>query len=1142
MVMKKNMMGKSLRRTIRSSLGRYLAIVAIIALGSGMFVGQRITKPDMVKTGQTYTDEQNMFDLRLLNTYGWDRDTVNAVAGIEGVSGAEGSVYLDAYVQIGEGGEDSVYRLHSIPESINQVYLLGGRMPTAANECLMDGSRYGDSTIGSTVTVSQNNSADTLDDLAYHTYTVVGYVSTPLYMDMTRDNTTLGNGTLNTYIYIPADAFLVDYYTEIHVTIPGDWTIYSREYSDVMDEMADILKTQITPMANERYETLKAEAQSQYSTGWAEYQDGLLAYEDGKAELKTQLSEALAQIQEGQAEIDQNRAALEEAAAQLSDAQRQIDEGMIQLEQSRLELEYTKAETYSALAETNAKLLENYKLVTESLKQVRSGMEQVDNGIIQVDEGIDQIDSAMYQLDLAISLSQIQVNALETSLKAAQRVGNQELISQLEKQLASQQETLDGYRAQKAQAEQTRADLETTRSELVTQREELEATEAELEAAIDTINEGIVEAEAGKSQADNEFAAAHAQIEAVQLELTLAQVELDKAKGDHENGKTELSDAQAKLDQARADYETGKAEAEAELADVKAKLDAAYLELADARQTIHDMDEPNVYVLTRDTNVGYLALDNNSSIVSGVAKVFPLFFLLVAALICITTMSRMVEEERTQIGTLKALGYSNWAIMSKYIYYSLSAALIGCGVGTVVGSAVFPWILWNAYCIILNITPSVELVMDWTLCIVVLLSYAVVSTLVTWYCCRRTLREVPAQLIRPKAPKAGKKIFLEYFPFWNKISFLNKVMFRNVFRYQQRLLMMLVGIGGCTALLVTGFGIRDSIVDIVDVQFDEITLYDMQVCFTEGLTQEDEDAFREAVRQSADSVGFIYQSTVEAEFGGKTRDVYLIASDGGIGNFIDFHMDGQKLTMPGLNGAYLSAGAAELLGLAVGDTVLVRDANLKSLEVTISGIFENHVYNYLIVTPETLQQKWGETPANQMAFLNVREGVDVHELGAEITAMDGVMNLTICADQADAVDSMMDAMVLVVITVVVCAGLLAVIVLYNLTNINITERIREIATIKVLGFNAGETAAYVFKENTLLSVMGAAIGLVGGRFLLGFVMSQIKIDMVWFLPRCTVWSYVFAVILTMLSALFVDFIFYFRLEKINMAEALKSVE
>lgn len=1142
MVMKKNMMGKNLRQTIRRSLGRYLAIVAIIALGSGMFVGLRVTKTDMVKTGQTYTDEQNMFDLRLLNTYGWDRDAVDAVAAIEGVSCAEGNVHLDAYAQIGGSGEDSVYRLHSIPESINQVYLLGGRMPTAANECLVDGSRYGDSILGSTVTVSLNNSTDTLDNLAYHTYTVVGYISTPLYMDMTRDNTTLGNGTLDTYIYIPDDTFLVDYYTEIYVTIPGDWTIYTQDYSDAMDTMADILKTEITPMANDRYEALKADAQSQYSAGWAEYQDGLTAYQEGKAELKAQLSEALAQIEEGQAEVDGNRAALEEGEAQISDAQTQIHDGQSQLDQSRLELEKAKAETYSALADANAKLLENYKTVTESLKQVRSGMKQIDDGIAQVDDGMDQIDDAMSQLDLAINLAQIQVSALESSLKAAQQLGNQELITQLQDQLDSQQESLDGYLTQKTQAEQVRAELEMTRSELVTQREELETTEATLEAAIDTIHDGIMEAEAGKRQADNEFAAALAQIEAAQLELELAQAELNTRIQELNDGKTALAEAQAELDQARADYESGKTEAEAELAEAKAKLDEAYLELADARQTIHDMNEPDVYALTRDTNAGYLALDSNSSIVSGVAKVFPLFFLLVAALICITTMSRMVEEERTQIGTLKAMGYSNWAIISKYIYYSLSAALIGCGVGTVVGSVVFPWILWNAYCIILNITPGVELVIDWPLCIGVLLSYAVVSTLVTWYCCRRTLREVPAQLIRPKAPKAGKKIFLEYFPFWNKISFLNKVMFRNVFRYHQRLLMMLVGIGGCTALLVTGFGIRDSIVDIVDVQFDEVTMYDMQVYFTESLTREDEDAFREEVRQSADSVGFFYQSTVEAEFDGKTRDVFLIASDEGIGRFIDFHMDGQKLTMPGLNEAYLSAGAAELLGLEVGDTVLVRDADLNSLNVTISGIYENHVYNFLIVTPETIQHQWGEMPANQMAFLNLREGVDAHGLGAEITAMDGVMNLTICADQADAVNSMMDAMVLVVITVVVCAGLLAMIVLYNLTNINITERIREIATIKVLGFNAGETAAYVFKENTLLSVMGAAIGLIGGRFLLEFVMSQIKIDMVWFLPRCSVRSYVSSVILTVLSAVLVDFIFYFRLEKINMAEALKSTE
>jgi len=514
----------------------------------------------------------------------------------------------------------------------------------------------------------------------------------------------------------------------------------------------------------------------------------------------------------------------------------------------------------------------------------------------------------------------------------------------------------------------------------------------------------------------------------------------------------------------------------------------------------------------------------------------------VAALVCITTMTRMIEEERTQIGTLKALGYSNWAIMSKYLLYSASAAILGCGLGVFAGSVIFPFILWNAYGIIFNITPNVIYVFDWKLSLAITLAYVTVSSLVTWYCCRRTLGEVPAELIRPKAPSSGKKIFLEYLPFWNRLGFLNKVMLRNVFRYHQRLLMMLVGIGGCTALLLTGFGIRDSVADIVNIQFEEVTLYDIGVYFSDEQTEEDQKAFRDAVRKDAQGVCFAYQTSVELEFDSRVRDVYLMAAQDSIGNFIDFHADGKDLGLPGVGEAFVTTGVADMLGIGIGDSVTVRTSDLKSLTVKVTGIYENHVYNFLVVSPDTISQQWEEAPQFQMAFVNVRDGRDVHSVSANISEMKSVMNLTICADQADQVNSMMDALIIVVLSVIVCAGLLGAIVLYNLTNINITERIREIATIKVLGFNAKETSAYVFKENILLTFMGAAVGLLGGKFLLDFVMSYIKIDMIWFPTRITAPSFLLSVLLTLLTALIVDFVFYFRLEKINMAEALKSVE
>ena len=552
--------------------------------------------------------------------------------------------------------------------------------------------------------------------------------------------------------------------------------------------------------------------------------------------------------------------------------------------------------------------------------------------------------------------------------------------------------------------------------------------------------------------------------------------------------------------------------------------------------------ENTVFVLDRNSNIGYNSLDSASDIVQGVSRVFPAFFLLVAALVCITTMTRMIDEERTQIGTLKALGYSNREIINKYLIYAGSGAIVGCGLGVFVGSAVFPIILWQAYKIMLYITDGIVLKFNWWLCGAVVGAYTIVMLLVTWYCCRRSLEEVPAELIRPKAPTSGKKIFLEHLGFWEKLSFLNKVMLRNIFRYRQRLLMMLLGIGGCTALLVTGFGLRDSIQDIAVAQFDDIMIYDMAVSFSGEQLPEDQEAFVAELGKNLDSAHFFHQSSAELDHNDQIREVYLIASDGALTGYIDLHRGEEAVPMPGLGEALISIGAADIMGISVGDTITVRDPDMRELTLKVSGIFDNNVYSYVIISPETIENQWGEAPEKQVAYLNVREGMDDHSVSAKVSGMEGVLSVMVCQDMADSVAQMLDALDLVVVTVVVCAALLAVIVLYNLININIKERLREIATIKVLGFNSGETAAYVFKENLLLSVMGAVLGLPAGKLLLNFVMSQIKIDMLWIGSMVTPLSYILAFIMTMLSAVIVDFIFHFVLEKINMAEALKSVE
>ena len=1156
--MKKNVMAKNLRQSILKSITRYIAIVAIIALGAGIFVGLRTTKSDMVQTGQEYMDAQNMFDLRLLNTYGWTEENVEAIAAMDGVTDAEGVISLDVLAHWGDSTSEKVYKVYAMPERITVPYLLGGRMPENAYECVVDGAHCDDSILGTTFVLSEKNEDDTLESLRYQTYTVVGYVSSPLYMDMSRGTTTLGNGTVSGYVYIPAEAFDVDYYTEIGVTIEGDYAIYTEEYNDAMDAMADKLKPQLEPLAQQRYESVLQEAEGSYADGLKEYQDGLEEYREGKEEALSQLADAEQQLLDGQAQIDENRALLEDGLVQIEEGQALIDENALTIISSREQLASARAAAYAQIADANNQLMENYKTVTNSLKLVEDGITQIEDAQGQLLLGIMAMELSVSQIEVSVGLTETMLSVIEVSLYTAQNGLEQakangsldeDAIAKLEAEIVKLEEQKTTYEDQydelvknQETASAQLAELYATRESLKTQLEELRQTQQTLQDALATIDLGFMELENSQASMENEFASAEAQIQSGELQLEMAQRELDAQKEAMEAGLIALDEAQAEIDAGWEEYRLGRDEALRQLGEAELQLLEGQVELTQARELIDSFTDPAIYVLGRNTNVSYLSLDSNSDIVEGVSAVFPAFFLLIAALVCITTMTRMVEEERTQIGTLKALGYSNFAIIGKYLAYAGSAAILGCGMGVLLGSWIFPMILWQAYNIILNIRPNITLLIDWPLCLGVVGMYTAVTLGVTWYCCRMALREVPAELIRPKPPTSGKKIFLEYLPFWDKISFLNKVMLRNIFRYRQRLLMMLVGIGGCTALLLTGFGIRDSIVDIVYFQFEEVTLYDMEARFAEGLDDSEQAQFREEIGRYVDRIMFAHQSSVELDFDGQTRDITMIAAGSEFESFMDFHRDTTPIEMPGEGEALLSIGMAERLGISVGDTVTVRDSDLQSLTLTISGIYDNNVYNYIIVTPQTIEAQWGSTPEQQMAYLTVKDTQDANYASTKVSAFDGVMSVTVCEALAEQVNSMLDAMNLVVVTVVICAGILAVTVLYNLTNINITERIREIATIKVLGFNAGESAAYVFKENLLLSAMGSAVGLVFGRLLLEFVMSQIKVDMVWMQARLLPASFVWAIALTMLSAVVVDFVLYFKLDKINMAEALKSVE
>lgn len=707
--------------------------------------------------------------------------------------------------------------------------------------------------------------------------------------------------------------------------------------------------------------------------------------------------------------------------------------------------------------------------------------------------------------------------------------------TEAEKEFKDAWQELEDARIQLEDGEQQLNDGE---EEIAAAKKQLASQKSQLESQEQTLLEA-------KAQCPYEFLPEYAQIEQGLAQVEAGKQQIASAERTLENSSSELESKREELESARKEYEDGLKEYEDSRAEYEQEIADAQAEIDDARQEVADLEEPDYYVLGRNTNIGYACFESDSDIVNGIANVFPVFFFLVAALVCMTTMNRMVEEQRIQIGVLKALGYSSGKIMSKYLFYSGSAASIGGIFGFFAGSVIFPTVIWTAYGMMYRM-PEIVLVFDVKYAVISLLVALICSMGTTFFTCKYELAENAASLIRPKAAKNGKRIFLERIPFlWRRLKFLHKVSIRNLFRYKKRFFMMVIGIGGCTALLTTGFGIRDSIINIASEQYEEIQIFDVGVTFKEDCQGERRDTFLKDVEGYLESAVFAMETTVDMEVDNKVKSVNLVCMDEtqDIENCLSLHtVKGEKIPYPQQGQVVITNKLSKKYDLTVGSTITLRDEDMNTLQVKVSGICENYVYNYVFISNTTYKEQMKKDSEINTAYVNILTDMDIHEAAAEISDIDNVTAVSVSEDIKERFSSMMSSLNYVIILIVISAGLLAFIVLYNLTNINITERIREIATIKVLGFYPGETASYVFRENIILTAIGAAAGLILGRLLHAFVMARIDIDMVSFDVKILPLSYLFSFLLTFVFAGFVDGVMYFKLEKINMAESLKSVE
>ena len=1169
---------KTTIREIKGSLGRYMAILAIVMLGVGLFSGLKATTPAMIATENDYLAQQNFFDFRLLSTVGFDEEDVEELIKLDEIADAEGAVSVDALCALGEGNE-SAYIIHMLPESINRVVLTDGRMPEHADECLLDSALYGEAAIGTQITVTDSNDEDTLEMFEERTFTAVGIVRSPYYINFERGTTSIGDGKITAFFYVPREAFACDYLTEIYVTTRQKYDVYTDEYEDYIDVIQPEIEEKNELIVTERYEELIAEAQEKIDDAQTELDDKKAEAEEELADAWQEIMDAEQEIKDGEQELIDGEQEIEDGKKEIADAEQEILDNEQKLLDGEQEIQDKETEIQEAEEEVSYHEWE----IFDSELTLAAAWDELEQGKQELKDQEEKLHEKDVELQGMESELAEQKAALEEQLTQGA------VLAALEDELNKQEEMLDFIQDETVKDE-TRKKIEEERAKLQAGKAQFEAVKEQLQSGLSQIQGGLEQIQAGKGEIEGgkeQIEEAKRKIAHQELVLLEAEAELREAKNDVSNARTELEDGKAELEKAKQELEDGKTEladgkaelakaktdlanAQAELEEGKTDLEEGRIELEDAkteyeeaeaefeqevedaqqkiddaRAELADIEEPDDYVLNRNTNIGYACYESDSNIVAAIANVFPVFFFLVAALICMTTMNRMIEEQRTQIGVLKALGYGNAAIMGKYLFYAGSAAVVGAVIGCVGGTWLFPRVIWTGYSIMYSMG-EIEYYFDIRVAVLSLLAALLCSVGAAYFSCRHELQSVPANLIRPKAPKSGKRIFLEKITFlWSRLKFLHKVSLRNIVRYKKRFFMMVLGISGCTALLVTGFGLKDSVTNIADMQYDEVQIYDIGITFKDGILTEDMEKLTAEAAGMLKQTACRYEESVDIDFAGKTKSIYLEIPEDveEIGTFLNLHtQEGELISYPGDGEAVLTAKLAENMGIEPGDQVVLRDNDMNSITVSVSALCENYVYNYIYLNKETYVNQIGAAPEYRSAYALINDGADVHEVAAVFSDMDNVLSVSVIEDMRQRIATMMKSMNYIVALIIVCAGSLAFIVLYNLTNINITERIREIATIKVLGFYAKETADYVFRENLALTAIGAIVGLFLGKWLHWFVMYNINIDMISFKTLITPLSYLLSLVFTFGFALLVNGLMYFKLEKINMAESLKSIE
>ena len=1090
-------------REVHHTFPRFLSLLVLSALAVCFLAGLRATAPDMKLSADAYFDQQNLMDLHIASTLGLTQEDVDAIAEEEGVASVQGAYTIDALVPM--DNQEMVVKVlsYSGEGDVNQPALVEGRLPEGEDECLVEPLflELSGLSIGDTISLDTGE-GDYADALSVEEVTIVGTANSPLYIALDRGSSTLGTGSVDAFLILPVESFTMDYYTDAYLLAEGASEL--ETYSDEYEELVDQLAQQLEPLSKER--------------SALRYDEASQAISDAEDELAQAEEEANQQLTDAEAEITSSRQELDDAKKQMEDAKKQLDSGEAQ---------------YAA-----------------GMEQLESGWQALDAASLELEDGKEQYEQGQTAYQAALALYQIQAAAVErqletqaeleastqartqatqAALQAATEAALEDPLSYMEVYNRVYEETYQSvYDTAYAQAYAQAQENSSQWQELQTSKAQLDQTKAQLDAAKAQLNQGEIEYRAGVRQ-----------LESSQRQLEASREELDQGWEDYETGLQQWEDGEKAYQEGYESYTQSRQEAEDQLKDGRKEVEQA-------KRDLTLLEDGEWYILDRNTNTGYVSYSMDADRIANLAAVFPLIFFLVAALVSLTTMTRMVEEQRTTIGGLKAMGFSRGSIAIKYVGYGFLSSVIGAVLGLAVGLTLLPWIIctaWSAMYTIGDIHYSFEAATS------LLAAGAAVGTvtLAALLACFSTLAATPAQLMRPKAPPVGKRIFLERItPLWRKLSFHYKITLRNLFRYQKRFWMTVAGIGGCAALIVTAFGVRGSIMGVMEEQFDVLYHYSAQV----GLVDEITPLELEEVEDTLSESGLVDDSlacrveTVTAQSESYTLDCYLqtTPSQEELSRFVELlhRTDDVPVTLPD-DGAVITEKMASLLGVEVGDTITLDGES--RVTITVADITEHYVQHYIYVSDTYYETLFGEAPTANTVLVDFPvEESGAGELESQLVSLDGVSSLTLLSDTADTFSSSMESVDYAVILIIFCAAALAFVVLMNLTNINITERLRELATLKVLGFYNREVSAYIYRENAILTVFGVLAGMVLGKFLHQWLILTVEVDMVMFDRVLDLSSYLWAAVLTVVFSLAVNLTARRKLRDLDMVEALKSVE